>query len=536
MILLDIQYMLGNLSFACLLAMVVWYWIKLTFSLNPSLAPVGTVGMATANLSLAGLLLARWFTSGHFPLSNLYESLLFLSWGFTAFHLIMEIISRSDLFGIVTSPVALLTHAFASFSLPKEMQKTTALVPALQSNWLMMHVTVMMISYVALISGSLLALAFLVVNYYDKKTLEKASPALGGLKNYSPGSEQGSARDRIGEEDHYVLTHASGQSRLNMLEKGTIKHLLGQCVHPCSKEQEDLQGVAAIPSGCNGTALPPLGVPSDGLAGIVGAKNMTTPPLAFGVGPLPPREGLALGEGAHMQSNPLGPPLGDHPPTSLISVRPSLGTDGHPTATVETNLSLKASIGPGSLPPRWPGVANESLGGLSLTGLTGVRRFTERGGASLAELESSARGKGKASRSYLSSNQADETLNNGQVLPVPGASPGAPFSPFAQTLDNLSYRTLGLGFPLLTIGILSGAVWANEAWGSYWSWDPKETWALITWLVFAIYLHTRLSKGWRGNKPAFIAVAGFFLVWICYLGVNLLGTGLHSYGWFQARG
>nr|YP_009106088.1 heme attachment to plastid cytochrome c [Paradoxia multiseta]AIT94903.1 heme attachment to plastid cytochrome c [Paradoxia multiseta] len=390
MTLLDIQYMLGNLSFACLLAMVVWYWIRLTFSLNPSLVSVGTIGMATANLSLAGLLLARWFTSGHFPLSNLYESLLFLSWGFTAFHLIMEIISRSDLFGIVTSPVALLTHAFASFSLPKEMQKTTALVPALQSNWLMMHVTVMMISYVALISGSLLALAFLVVNYHDKRTLKNASPILGSLKNHLPGSEQGSARDRIGEGGHYVLSPAG--------------------------------------------------------------------------------------------------------------------------STVETNLSLKASIGPRSLP----------LGGLGLTGV----------GAPSVGLDGSTRGEGEASRSYLSSNQADGTSNNGEVLSVPGA----PFSPFAQTLDNLSYRTLGLGFPLLTIGILSGAVWANEAWGSYWSWDPKETWALITWLVFAIYLHTRLSKGWRGNKPALIAVAGFFLVWICYLGVNLLGTGLHSYGWFQARG
>ncbi|BDA51796.1 Cytochrome c biogenesis protein CcsA (chloroplast) [Coccomyxa sp. Obi] len=241
MTLLDIQYMLGNLSFACLLAMVVWYWIRLTFSLNPSFVPVGTVGMAVANLSLAGLLLVRWFTSGHFPLSNLYESLLFLSWGFTAFHLIMEIISRSDLFGIVTSPVALLTHAFASFSLPKEMQKTTALVPALQSNWLMMHVTVMMISYVALISGSLLALAFLVVNYYDKKTLENASPALGGLrglKNHSPGYEQGSARDRIGEGDHYVLSPTGGQSRFNMLEKGKIKHLLDQCVDPYVKEED----------------------------------------------------------------------------------------------------------------------------------------------------------------------------------------------------------------------------------------------------------------------------------------------------------
>ena len=106
-------------------------------------------------------------------------------------------------------------------------------------------------------------------------------------------------------------------------------------------------------------------------------------------------------------------------------------------------------------------------------------------------------------------------------------------STLAQTLDNLSYRTLGLGFPLLTIGILSGAVWANEAWGSYWSWDPKETWAFITWLVFAIYLHTRLTKGWKGTGPALIAAGGFVVVWVCYLGVNLLGTGLHSYGWFQ---
>ena len=102
-----------------------------------------------------------------------------------------------------------------------------------------------------------------------------------------------------------------------------------------------------------------------------------------------------------------------------------------------------------------------------------------------------------------------------------------------QTLDNLSYRTLGIGFPLLTLGILSGAIWANEAWGSYWSWDPKETWALITWFVFAIYFHFRLTWGWKGKKPAIVASIGFILVWICYLGVNLLGSGLHSYGWLK---
>ena len=103
---------------------------------------------------------------------------------------------------------------------------------------------------------------------------------------------------------------------------------------------------------------------------------------------------------------------------------------------------------------------------------------------------------------------------------------------FLKILDNLSYRLIGIGFAFLTIGILSGAVWANEAWGSYWSWDPKETWALITWIVFAVYLHTRLVRGWQGEKSALVASFGFITLWVCYLGVNLLGKGLHSYGWF----
>ena len=85
---------------------------------------------------------------------------------------------------------------------------------------------------------------------------------------------------------------------------------------------------------------------------------------------------------------------------------------------------------------------------------------------------------------------------------------------------------------LLTVGLISGAVWANEAWGSWWSWDPKETWAFISWLVYAAYLHTRLSRGWQGRKPALISVFGLFVILICYLGVNILGIGLHSYGWF----
>jgi cytochrome c-type biogenesis protein CcsB len=106
-------------------------------------------------------------------------------------------------------------------------------------------------------------------------------------------------------------------------------------------------------------------------------------------------------------------------------------------------------------------------------------------------------------------------------------------TPIKNILDDLSYKTISIGFLFLTVGIFSGAVWANEAWGSYWSWDPKETWALITWLIFAIYLHARLQLNWPRKKVAIIACTGFVVVWICYLGVNLLGQGLHSYGFLK---
>ena len=99
-----------------------------------------------------------------------------------------------------------------------------------------------------------------------------------------------------------------------------------------------------------------------------------------------------------------------------------------------------------------------------------------------------------------------------------------------KTIDYLSYQLISCGFILLTIGIIAGAIWANEAWGSYWSWDPKETWALTTWIVFASYLHNRLINKWENEKSALIASWGFLVIWICYLGINLFGKGLHVYG------
>jgi cytochrome c-type biogenesis protein CcsB len=97
--------------------------------------------------------------------------------------------------------------------------------------------------------------------------------------------------------------------------------------------------------------------------------------------------------------------------------------------------------------------------------------------------------------------------------------------------DEIAYKSIAIGFPLFTIGgLIMGAIWANSAWGRYWSWDPKETWSLITWFVYALYLHARFVAGWRGKKVAVLAVVGFVAVIFTYLGVNLVLSGLHSYG------
>ena len=328
--LVSLQNQLDNLSFGILLATMLVYWVSAAFPTLPYLPNLGTTGMAIANLCMATLLGARWIEAGYFPLSNLYESLFFLAWGITAVHLFAESISRSALVGVVTAPVAMLITAFSALKLPDEMQASAPLVPALKSNWLMMHVSVMMISYATLMVGSVLAIAFLFVTRGQDIELRGSSFGGSGYRLTSSLATQ-----KVAE---------TATMAINTAEMGNI-------------------AVLALPTTATATLTP-------------------------------------------------------------------------------QRLSL------------------------------------------------------------------------------------------ADTLDNISYRVIGLGFPLLTIGIIAGGVWANEAWGSYWSWDPKETWALITWLVFAAYLHSRITKGWQGRKPAILATLGFVVVWICYLGVNLLGKGLHSYGWF----
>lgn len=348
----QVQTFLENFSFSILFLLMLFYWIEASFFSTSQYHFLGFFGTVLVNLSLALLLILRWIEEGHFPLSNLYESLIFLSWSFTFIHIILEKTTPNLFVGVITSPIALLTNAFGAFTLPAEMQKASSLVPALQSNWLMMHVTIMILSYASLIIGSLFAILFLVISFYEEN--RDNNLPLFSIK-----------KDNINEK--------------NGLNQEIVNQKLTQL------------------------------------------STITLP-----------------------------------------------------------------SIAPAQ-------VSNTYSNNNSLLLLRNVRKL--------------------------------KILQKGNKIN---------YSSLNQNLDNLSYRILGIGFPLLTIGILSGAVWANEAWGSYWSWDPKETWALITWLTYAIYLHTRITNGWSGKKPAIIASIGFIIVWICYLGVNLLGKGLHSYGWVQS--
>ncbi|PLX96156.1 MAG: c-type cytochrome biogenesis protein CcsB [Desulfuromonas sp.] len=102
--------------------------------------------------------------------------------------------------------------------------------------------------------------------------------------------------------------------------------------------------------------------------------------------------------------------------------------------------------------------------------------------------------------------------------------------PSTKVLDDINYKAIMIGFPLLTLGIVTGAAWANYAWGTYWSWDPKETWSLIVWFVYAAFLHARFTRGWVGRRAAWLSIIGFAATIFCYLGVNLVLSGLHSYG------
>nr|YP_009568333.1 cytochrome c heme attachment protein [Plumbago auriculata]ADD30971.1 cytochrome c heme attachment protein [Plumbago auriculata]QBE86615.1 cytochrome c heme attachment protein [Plumbago auriculata] len=316
MIFSTLEHLFHHISFSIVSILIAIHLIILIVNEIVELYDSLKKGMIITFFCLTGLLITRWIYSGHFPLSNLYESLIFLSWSFYIIHMIPYFKKHKNDFSAMMAPSAILTQVFATSGLLTEIQQSTILVPALQSQWLMMHVSMIVLSYAALLCGSLLSVALLVINFQNKISLF-----------------------------------------------GKTKNLVN--------------------------------------------------------------ESLFFGEIQYM--------------------------------------SEKSTI-------------------FQSTFLFSFRNYY---------------------RSQL-----------------------------IQQLDHWSYRVISLGFLFLTTGILSGAVWANEAWGSYWNWDPKETWAFITWIIFGIYLHIRTNTHFHVENSALVASIGFLLIWICYFGINLLGIGLHSYGSF----
>nr|QUB02940.1 cytochrome c heme attachment protein [Ulva sp.]UAV85712.1 cytochrome c biogenesis protein CcsA [Ulva prolifera] len=373
---INLETSLININFIILFVAMILYWLKSSFFLKYFIN-LPDILIIISNILQFSFLCIRWVNSNHFPLSNLYESILFLSYSLTSILIIFNfninfekknyfknfynnlvslffknnnkinkrIYSNNpflnSIFGSILTPLILLLNTFANFSLPIELKTASALVPALKSNWLLMHVTVMILSYAALLCGCLFSIAYLILTFVSNFLYNKNKKLLL-LDNKLDLSEE-----------NYLYENSNSIKKVDLVFKSSFFDI--------NKIKE--------------------------------------------------------------------------------------------TQFENTNF------------------------------------------------------------------RNDFILDNLVSLML--------------TLDNLSYRILGLGFPLLTMGLLSGAVWANQTWGSYWSWDPKETWALITWFIFAIYFHTRLSKGWNGFKSSLLASFGFVIIWICYLGVNLMGKGLHSYGFLS---
>ena len=169
----EIQNFSSNIVFGVLLFAMINYWVNLSlFNNSDSLVKIGRFSTIIANFLLFFILCSRWIVAGYFPLSNLYESLLFLTWMLLTIYLYIETKTKSKLIGSILIPVTLLINGFANLTLSPEMQKSSPLVPALQSNWLMMHVSMMLLSYATLILGSLLCILFLVISRYKDVDLK----------------------------------------------------------------------------------------------------------------------------------------------------------------------------------------------------------------------------------------------------------------------------------------------------------------------------------------------------------------------------
>jgi cytochrome c-type biogenesis protein CcsB len=342
------------------------YWVTRFLPKNKKskidklLRNVNITNNCLTSLSISLLLISRWLIFGYFPLTNLYESIIFLYWSLSTSGLVLENFTKLKVFGILTGSINFMVALYISFLMPVQLQLPAFLPPSLRSNWLLMHVTVTLVGYALLIFGTLSSLFPLMLtnNVRIKSLSQPSTPSSLHWKVKSSRSQLSSKFRRKMRIRRYFLNSAKG-----------LKHKWS-------------------------TSTKLLVFPN--------IENLKTSQLDN-----------ATHEGYYTQD----------------------------TQRYRKTLKLMKS------------------------------------------------------------------------------------------LDIFSSRTLTLGYPLLTMGIISGAMWAREAWGALWSWDPKESWALVTWLLYTAYLHSRLDSSESSQRMGTIfSFAGVACIWFGYLGLNFIGSGLHTYG------
>ena len=375
-------------------------------------------------------IVARWVISGHPPLSNIYEMVLIFSWAVVALHEVAEWKFEVPFLGAITLPVATLALVLLQV-LPGEIRP---LVPALQSTWLQIHVTLAMLSYAGFTISFALALLFLVKDGVTARTfLTWTSGLVVGI--------------------YAVIVTTSVD--------GSLAFLLPAWD---SQAQEKLM---LAPKQALMVPIRGLGWPFVIVLGLAAATLV-----------------ICL---LNANSNEAGHWDNWASRIFLASILAQ--------ALAITLLFVKFHSGPYFVPQvGQPFDVHLAASPFLLAG-TVCALF-----ASLAW--------------EVLSWRYDTVMN---LLPP------------RDTLDSLIYKTVAISFPLLTFMIITGAYWANRTWGSYWSWDPKEDWALITWLTYAAYLHMRLTRGWRGRRSAYFAIIGFAIVMFTFFGVTYLLPGLHAY-------
>ncbi len=375
----------------------------------------------------------RWYASGHPPFSNMYEMLLSFVWTVAVLTLVAEKKFGVRIIGSITMPLAVISVLLMQL-MPSDIHP---LVPALQSTWLHIHVTLAMLSYAACALSFALALMFLIKDQMRTETFLAATSAI------TAGLYTG------------ILTRFQGWGGLSVAAWDSI--------NPGSPAQEiRLQG-----GGILMVTIPDLGW----LVMVVLLAVLA--PLALYVWAR-----IIRNENLYVTANR----------AVMVGI-------------VLQVLGLVAFI-------------LRARAGSYLSPMAPDRLFPTSLAASPFLLAGFCSGI-FASLLYLMLVWRRSDLE--RLLPG------------ADTLDRITYKTIGIAFPLLTLMIAAGAYWANRTWGSYWSWDPKETWAAITWLVYAGYLHMRITRGWRGRRAAYFAVLGFAVVMFTFFGVTYVLGGIHAY-------